>query len=140
MFTNILVGYDGSGYSARALGYAQDLALKYHAQIVIAYAFYPLPNALLGSPYSEKIQAHAIMAGEAIVTEARAKLAGTPITLATELLEGPPAEALLRVAETRGCDLIILGSRGMGTLKASLLGSVSDKVLHNATIPVLIVK
>jgi nucleotide-binding universal stress UspA family protein len=56
------------------------------------------------------------------------------------VLEGPPAEAILRVAETRACDLIVVGSRGLGELKAVLLGSVSERVLHHSTVPVLIVK
>jgi len=140
MFKNILVGYDGSAYSTRALTYAQDLAQKYDAQIVLVYAFHPLPSTMLGAPYAEQLQNHALTAGRDIIQEANDKLAGSKVKVTTELLEGPPAEALLRVAEVRKCDLIVLGSRGMGTLKASLLGSVSDKVLHNAQVPVLIVK
>lgn len=140
MFKSILVGYDGSGHSTRALAYAHDLAQKYGAQIVLAYAVHPLPNTMLGAPYAEQLQTHALSAGKDIIKEASAKLGNSQIKVIAELLEGPPAEALLRVAETHKCDLIVLGSRGMGTLKASLLGSVSDKVLHHSQVPVLITR
>jgi nucleotide-binding universal stress UspA family protein len=57
----------------------------------------------------------------------------------TELLEGPVAEAIMNVAETRDADLIVLGARGMSSLEGLLLGSVSQKVIHHTTCPVLVV-
>ena len=62
------------------------------------------------------------------------------LNVTTEILEGPAAEAILRVADTYTCDLIVLGSRGLGTFEGLLLGSVSNTVLQHAKIPVLIVK
>jgi nucleotide-binding universal stress UspA family protein len=46
----------------------------------------------------------------------------------------------MRVAEEEGCDLIVLGSRGLSDVKAFLIGSVSDRVAYQAHCPVLIVK
>lgn len=51
---------------------------------------------------------------------------------------GDPGEAIVHVAEKDSCDLIITGSRGMGVIRRTILGSVSDYVLHHAHCPVLI--
>ena len=56
------------------------------------------------------------------------------------LLKGSsPADLLLKCAQDEGCDLIVMGSRGLGALRG-ILGSVSSYVLRNADVPVLIVK
>ena len=53
---------------------------------------------------------------------------------------GHPADVILCVGEEESCDLIVLGSRGLGEVKRFLLGSVSDAVAHHAYCPVLIVR
>ncbi len=60
--------------------------------------------------------------------------------LELEVLEGPPAEAILRVAETHGVDLIVMGTRGLGGLAGTLLGSQSQKVVMRVKRPVLPVR
>lgn len=139
MFKRILVALDGSTHSQRSFEYAQDLTLKYSAQLVLVHAFGPIPREL-GSPIIEQIEAHAVEEGKHIVERAQAQLANMNLNVTTEILEGPAAEAILRVADTYTCDLIVLGSRGLGTFEGLLLGSVSNTVLQHAKIPVLIVK
>jgi nucleotide-binding universal stress UspA family protein len=56
-----------------------------------------------------------------------------------ELHEGPEAESILKVAESCKADLIVMGSRGFGAVKGLLVGSVSRKVIHYATCPVMVV-
>ena len=53
-------------------------------------------------------------------------------------VNGKPRVEILRVAEEEKVDLIITGTRGMGQMRRTLLGSVSDHVLHHAHVPVLI--
>jgi nucleotide-binding universal stress UspA family protein len=139
MFRKILLAYDGSEHAQRALDCTRDLARKYGAQVILVHAFHPIPQEW-GTPLRQQAEAHSIGAGEKTIREAQAQLANESFEVITEMLEGPPAGAILRVAETRECDLIVMGSRGLGELKATLLGSVSDKVLHHSLAPVLIVK
>ena len=55
------------------------------------------------------------------------------------LIQGPTVEAILQEAEKLSADLIVLGSHGHGAIYRSLLGSVSEGVLHRARVPVAIV-
>lgn len=139
MYKKILIAYDGSEHSQRALDAARDLAQTYDAQLILVHAFEPIPKDW-GTPFFEQAGAQALKAAGRVMQEAQSKLADGGSQVITEVLEGPAAEAILRVAEIRGCDLIVMGSRGLGELRAVLLGSVSNKVLHQSTIPVLIVK
>jgi nucleotide-binding universal stress UspA family protein len=58
----------------------------------------------------------------------------------SDVLEGPPADAILNASEAHDIDLIVLGSRGYGQFRGLLLGSVSDRVVHFANRPVLVAR
>jgi nucleotide-binding universal stress UspA family protein len=60
--------------------------------------------------------------------------------VATRLLNGDPADEILAYASETGVDLIVTGSRGLGGLKSLFLGSVSRRLVENATTPCLVVK
>jgi len=61
-------------------------------------------------------------------------------SVATGLLDGDPADEILRYANRNGIDLITVGSRGLGGLKGLFLGSVSHKLIKDAKCPCLVVK
>jgi len=61
-------------------------------------------------------------------------------SVATGLLEGTPANEIIRYADRNGIDLIAVGSRGLGGLKGLFLGSVSHKLIEDAKCPCLVVK
>jgi len=62
-----------------------------------------------------------------------------PSTVRTHVLTGRPDAEIVRFAQERGADLIVMGTRGYGGVKRLLLGSVADHVLRQATCPVLVV-
>ncbi len=76
--------------------------------------------------------------------EAAARVAAALRDLAphldTYVRSGSPADEIVQTAREVGADLIVLGSRGLGTVRSVLLGSVSDRVLHHAHCPVLVVR
>lgn len=139
MFQKILLAYDGSDHSNRAVSVAQDIALKYNAAIRIVYAFHPI-SKVLGSPTLEDLMQRETAEGNEIAKEAAEPLRAAGLDPHIEILEGPPADAILRVAHVREIDLIVMGSRGLGDARALFLGSVSHKVLQSATCPVLVVR
>jgi nucleotide-binding universal stress UspA family protein len=137
MFRKILVAVDGSQSSSDALTVAIDLAQKYYASICLLHAF-PHVSDLLGTPQYERLVEARTAAGEAILESARTRV-GDLAPAETQLIEGPPAPAILRVAEEDKVDLIVVGSRGHGQLAGLLLGSVSNAVAQHANCPVMIV-
>lgn len=57
-----------------------------------------------------------------------------------ELVAGDPAAMIVERAQEHDCDFIVMGARGLGAVREAVLGSVSSKVLQNATVPVTIVR
>ena len=142
MFKMILLAIDGSAHAEKALRYARDLALRDNAQVIVMHAFQPVPSYHIhqGETWGEKIVAHHIAVGRELADEAGQKLQEAGLDVVVEVLAGPAADAILRVAETRQPDLIVMGSRGHGELASLLLGSVSHRVLAHTHVPVLVVK
>src|SRR5690349_10332651 len=124
MFRNILVAVDGSQSSGDALTVAIDLAQKYRASICLLHAF-PHVSDLLGTPQYEHLLEARSLIGHSLLESARTRV-GDLAPVETQLIEGPAAPAILRVAEEDGADLIVLGSRGHGQLAGLVLGSVSN--------------
>ena len=83
--------------------------------------------------YYQEESEEALSTSKRLLDEAR-------IASHTQMLVGPVAETIVKQAEAQGCELIYMGTRGMGGLKNVLLGSNAVKVLHLATIPVVLVK
>jgi nucleotide-binding universal stress UspA family protein len=140
MFHHILIGYDGSAQGKKALEYGIDFAMHAGAELTIVTAFPNVPD-YLGSPqYDEvvtQVTSEAQRTAEMAAEQARA--CGIE-QVRVEVLQGSPAECILVVAETRKCDCIVVGSRGHSTMAGLLLGSVSDKLVHHAKIPVMVVR
>jgi nucleotide-binding universal stress UspA family protein len=137
-FTNILIAYDGSDHSQKALDLAVKIARDSDGQLKVLFAFDKVPT-IFGDDETEHFIERAMSKGRDILGEATAHLHEAGVEFSTIIVEGPAADAILRVAQTEGCDLIVMGSRGRGMVQGLLLGSVSYRVLHHAQIPVLTV-
>ena len=129
-FTNILVPFDKSDHALHALTLAkglaeEDPAIKLH---VIGVVFVSdIPPALDREKDDMK---HAI----------GGLLDGMPNDVDIAAVNAPsPVDGINDFAKEHGCDLIVMGSRGLGALRG-ILGSVSSHVLREAAVPVLIVK
>jgi nucleotide-binding universal stress UspA family protein len=137
MFRKILVAVDSSQQSNAALAIAADLAQRYQASLCLLHAFAHVSD-LLGTPqYRHLLEARSVL-GQQVLDGARRQV-GDAVPVDTQLIEGPAAPAILRVAVEDRCDMIVMGSRGQGQLAGLLLGSVSSAVAQRAECPVLIV-
>ena len=139
MFKTIVLALDGSNQSLKALTHAIGLAEWCEAELIIVHAYSHTSDLRAKEEY-EKLVAQRKSGGQKILDNARAQFKSARIVVEENLLEGPAAEAILTVAQNRGADLIILGTRGMGSLEGLLLGSVSTKVTHEAPCTVMVVR
>jgi len=139
MFKNILLGVDGSEHALRAAKVAGELARKLGSDVWVVACFDPVP-AYLGEPNLQQAMNLRLQQAEEILNPALEEIGKIPGALRKEILEGPPAEAILHVAQARKSDLIIMGTRGRGQLAGLLLGSQSQKVITHALCPVMLIR
>jgi nucleotide-binding universal stress UspA family protein len=137
MFNKILYATDGSVHAKQALRYVRGLAERDAARVIVVTAFEPI-STVWEDPQERELIEQRVSRGEEIAEDAARSLREAGIDADTEVLHGPAADAILRVAD--GCDLIVMGSSGRGQATSLLLGSVSHRVLAHAHVPVLAVR
>ena len=133
----IVVAYDGTEASERALERAGDIATAFGASVVVTSVSSVMTGASHGGGSvdpTDSPEEH-----DALLTEAQAKLAGRGIEAAAVLGVGDPAEAIVQLAEQRNADLIVVGTREPGLFERLLGHSVSAAVQRHARCDVLIV-
>jgi len=135
----ILLPVDGSDYSVKAAGYALDFVKSRGGDIVLMYSHKAFPS-FLGEPYFQEVHDKIAKNARTMLSPFRRLFDDAGIPVDERILEGAPGETICRVAELEKCDLIIMGSRGLTDLKGLFLGSVTHRVLHGASCPVLVIR
>lgn len=139
---NILVAIDGSKNSNKALLKAKILAKSTGANIDIL----TVVRTAVVSPYITveytPVQSNLsfVRFGEEVLSESLNFFDDFEGEVTTILKSGDPAETIIKVSEAGEYDLLVMGSRGLGTFSRTMLGSVSTKVLNHTDTNVLIVK
>jgi nucleotide-binding universal stress UspA family protein len=125
MYRHILVPTDGSEFAERGVAHGLALAKSVGAKVFAINVVEPI-FAVTGD-----------FAGVLDRVAKAAREAG--ISCETIQLENvPPHQAIIKAAEDKGCDLIVMSSHGLGGLPMLLIGSVTNKVLTYAKTPVLV--
>jgi nucleotide-binding universal stress UspA family protein len=140
MFRNILVSVDGSPHAQRALAEAIDIATASHARLTILtsiprpapWVYTPATAAACG-PLEAELERESKDILESAVSQVPDSVPVTKI-----ITHAPIREALQKRLATGDHDLLVMGSRGRGAIKSSVLGSVSHYALNHSPIPVLI--
>lgn len=134
----IACGWDGSPEAEAALGAAEELARAMSWSLRVVRAFEPVLYSYppgLGVPYAEVLTDRQTRAEQSL--NDRVAHLSSDVAAEAELHQGTAADVLVGVSET--VELLILGSRGYGPLRAVLLGGVSGKVLRSAACPIVVV-
>lgn len=138
MFRRILLPTDGSPETDRATDHALDLAKRYGAALHILYVVDT--NALPLDPHAqhvfEYLTEEGLLSEEKIVE--RADDLGIEIVV-SEVGEGSPHEVILEYIEANDLDLVVMGTHGRRGLDRYLLGSVTERVMRLADVPVLVI-
>jgi len=138
----ILLPVDGSDISLEAVRRVVQLAREgLRASVVLANVQEPASlYEMLVAHDVEVLDRISAEAGVHAMMQAEALLQQAGIAYEREVAKGDPAHTLVDILENYGCDLVVMGARGQGTLRSALLGSVSHELLHAAGVPVMIVK
>ena len=120
----ILVAVDGSDNACKAVDRAIDLAEKAKASLDFVY---------VASHINEHIPS------EIVFNRIWEKLP-EDVTARKHVETGSRSKAILKVAKETDTDMIVMGTRGLSIFRGALIGSISQKVIENSTVPVMVVK
>jgi nucleotide-binding universal stress UspA family protein len=146
-FKRVMVPLDGSPLAAQALPLAADLAERARAELLLMQAvdeiieLYPVITPLSRPDLmpSEMLRMLRARAGQQLEEQA-AMLRDGGLPVVTRVANGHAAEAIIDEAERQSVDLIVIATHGYSGIKRWALGSVTDKVLHAAVTPLLLVR
>jgi nucleotide-binding universal stress UspA family protein len=143
----VLLPIDGSAFSEAAIEevanrpwpQGSEVRIVTAAEIPVMIGLEPWAAAPI---YFEQLEGAVRDSSTALVENAITKLKsrGTPLRISCAVLEGSPREMIVEEADRWGADLIVMGSRGLGTWSRLVLGSVSNAVVHHARCSVEIVR
>jgi nucleotide-binding universal stress UspA family protein len=141
----ILVPLDGSALAEQALPVAMELARAAKATIVLMRSFCWPDEIATSFAYLDPIRSGGLIEQDEARVRAEleavaARLTAQGATITTIVGSAPPAEAILATVAMQHADLIVMSTHGRGGLKRWALGSVADRVLHLAAVPVLVVR
>ncbi len=136
MFKKILVPLDGSELAAKILPQVVDLAKTQDAQVTLLNVYPDLREAVSGELFNE-LMAQEVKSCEGYLTQAAKDLEAQGIKVETACMVGMPARDIIAYAAQNGMDLIAMATHGKGEV-AWVLGSVAEKVVTHATVPVLL--
>jgi nucleotide-binding universal stress UspA family protein len=134
---HILVATDGSENAEHAVDLALDFARKSGAEVTILYvrhASLPVP----GEPFYQRAVSAELRHAQESAALAAARACAVGARAQVVVLEGNAAERIVELARLRDVDLIVVGSRGRGSIVGAIVGSVSREVVHHADRPVLV--
>jgi len=138
MIKKILVALDGSMNSFRGLNEAIIIARNSQCTITGVYV------TPLSPPASEEQKTYIknvlLKNANEFMKKAETRCAQNGILFNTKILHGDNGPKIVRFGQDRNFDLIVIGSRGMGSIKELFFGSTSNYILHKSKIPVMIVK
>jgi nucleotide-binding universal stress UspA family protein len=140
MYSNIVVGTDGSKTAETALRHAMELALIRPGTIHIVSAYRSSGAAVRVGTEAEHWYVDTRTKIDTILASAAALARSKGLQVESHAVESDPGDAIVSVADKVGADAVVVGNKGMRGAKRFLLGSVPNDVAHHAPCTVVIVK
>lgn len=147
MFKHILVPLDGSPLAEAAIPAALELASKFDSEITLLRVTYPpyiATSITWGSAYAELItemRNQAFAEAEEYLRVHQGSLRQQGHKAHAHIVEGEPvADLILDMLDSLGIDAIVMSTHGRGGLGRWVFGSVADKVLRKAHVPILLIR
>ena len=138
MYGRILLPTDGSDANNRAVEQAVGLARETGADLHVLFVLEDIPYA--PEMMDDAVEGQLREIGEAAIEEIEERAEAAGVDLVTEMREGIPHETILEYAEEADVDAVVMGTHGRSGLDRYLLGSVTERVVRAAEVPVLTVR
>ncbi|MDM8349229.1 universal stress protein [Pseudomonas sp. sp1636] len=140
----VLVAFDGSDSSKRALQYVIDFARDHAATLEVHLLNVQYEPVLYGEyvtgEFIDQLQQSLLVAAAKALEWPVDQLQAAGIGHKTHTALGNVAAQVSEFADRLGCDTVVMGTRGLGSFTGMLLGSVATRVIHEVSVPVLLVK
>jgi len=135
--TKILLATDGSGDAVQATEAASDLAGKSGSELHVVHVWHDVPG-----PYRRAfVKRELRRQGQEILDQQVQNIESAGGTVAqAHLRGGRTSDEVIELSDELGVGLLVVGSRGMGTVRRILIGSHSEEIVHRAHVPVLVVR
>ncbi len=137
LYQTLVCAIDFSDHSRYALELSAQIAKRCHARLVAFHAIEPL---LAEAHDPRQLSDNADKELKTFVAAASRAGSAAPAPVETVIQVGDPDDAILACARERKADLVVMGSQGLGGFQKVFFGSVTEKVLRGAFVPVLAVK
>jgi nucleotide-binding universal stress UspA family protein len=138
-FRSILVPFDGSAFSKKALGRACELSKIDGSEITVLYVI-PRYEEMLGFFKTESIWKSLSEEAEKILAAAREIASCRGLPLASVIRDGNAGDEIVRTAASLKNDLIVMGTYGWRGVDKALMGSTTERVIMNSSCPILAVR
>ena len=138
-YKKALVPLDGSAHASLACHHAVSLAKCCDMEIVLLYCYGDLPAAI-GGDAREDIIRLSEEEGRAILEPGKKHCEENGVACKAIIRSGGPGRTIVLTSRAEGCDIVIMGSRGLSDFTGMVMGSVSHRVLRHSTIPVLMIR
>ena len=144
MFKHLLVPVDGSATSELAVDKAIGLARAFSGKVSVLYVIDPYPFSGVGEgfAYGQEAYLNAARAeAETALAAARRTVEAAGVPVSTSVIESHVVwRGILNAAAAGNADLIVMGSHGRSGIEKLMLGSVAQRVVAQAPVPVLVVR
>ncbi|MGI0072611.1 MAG: universal stress protein [Nitrosotalea sp.] len=138
MFPNILVAVDGSESAKKAFERAIYLAQRCNSKLDLVHVV----QCEVGGDSANTFEIIEELKDKAkkMLEEYKIQAAKNNVPIQITVMQGDPAKVIIELAKAKSYDLIIMGTRGRSSFQELLIGSVSQKVMHHASCPVMVVR
>jgi nucleotide-binding universal stress UspA family protein len=141
MYNRILLPLDGSVIAEQALPHAIALAQRFQSELVLLRVLIPLPRPPTTAEAAlQRAEEKAAVFAREYLEHIAAGVQECGIMVQMITIKGRPHWQIIQYAETNQVDLIVMCTRGHSGLSRWLMGSVSDRVVRGANVPVLMVR
>jgi nucleotide-binding universal stress UspA family protein len=138
-YSSLLVSFDGSEYSRKALQRACELVRADHAVLSVLYVI-PRYEEMVEFFRTDSIQKSLQREAEKIIAEAQKISLESGVSIKTHIREGHAADEVISEAQRLENDLIIMGTHGWKGFSKAVMGSTTRRVITHASCPILVVK